>query len=139
MLAGNVVALLSPIVFIPVLTFAFGVQNYDWKSMAAIRKGDDHDIAAEANVDLELIPGENDDNLVDDQEEQKTLKRAAWIARGMTVFLTIVLLVLWCMPMYGTGYIFSKPFFTGWVCIGIIWLFFSRYVWYYDFSYSRQR
>lgn len=26
------------------------------------------------------------------------------------------------MPMYGTGYIFSKPFFTGWVTVGIIWL-----------------
>ncbi len=29
------------------------------------------------------------------------------------------------MPMYGTGYIFSKPFFTGWVTVGIIWIFFS--------------
>lgn len=27
------------------------------------------------------------------------------------------------MPMYGSGYIFSKPFFTGWVTIGIIWIF----------------
>jgi len=29
------------------------------------------------------------------------------------------------MPMYGTGYIFSKKFFTGWVVVGILWLFFS--------------
>jgi urea-proton symporter len=29
------------------------------------------------------------------------------------------------MPMYGSGYIFSKPFFTGWVTIGIIWIFCS--------------
>lgn len=27
--------------------------------------------------------------------------------------------------MYGTGYIFSKKFFTGWVVVGIMWLFFS--------------
>lgn len=27
--------------------------------------------------------------------------------------------------MYGSGYIFSKPFFTGWVTIGIIWIFCS--------------
>lgn len=27
------------------------------------------------------------------------------------------------MPMYGSGYIFSKPFFTGWVTVGIIWIF----------------
>ncbi len=29
------------------------------------------------------------------------------------------------MPLYGTGYIFSKPFFTGWVVVGIIWIFCS--------------
>ena len=28
MLAGNVVALLSPLVFVPVLTYTFGPQNY---------------------------------------------------------------------------------------------------------------
>jgi len=27
--------------------------------------------------------------------------------------------------MYGSGYIFSKPFFTGWVTVGIIWIFCS--------------
>jgi hypothetical protein len=27
--------------------------------------------------------------------------------------------------MYGTGYIFSKQFFTGWVTVGIIWIFCS--------------
>ena len=27
--------------------------------------------------------------------------------------------------MYGSGYVFSKPFFTGWVVVGILWLFFS--------------
>ena len=34
-------------------------------------------------------------------------------------------LVLWPMPMYGSGYIFSKKFFTGWVTVGIIWIFCS--------------
>lgn len=29
------------------------------------------------------------------------------------------------MPLYGTGYIFSKKFFTGWVTVGIIWIFIS--------------
>lgn len=26
------------------------------------------------------------------------------------------------MPLYGSGYIFSKKFFTGWVTVGIIWI-----------------
>ncbi len=29
------------------------------------------------------------------------------------------------MPMYGTAYIFSKKFFTGWITVSIIWIFFS--------------
>jgi urea-proton symporter len=41
MLAGNVAALLSPLVFIPVLTYAFGADNYDWRSMKEIKKADE--------------------------------------------------------------------------------------------------
>jgi len=43
----------------------------------------------------------------------------------MTVVLTLSLLVLWPMPMYGSAYIFSEKFFTGWVVVGMMWLFFS--------------
>ncbi len=122
MLAGNVVALLSPLIFTPLLTLIFGMDKYDWKSMAAIRKGDDHDLADEAHVDLEMIPGERNETVEEMELEQKNLTRARTIAKSMTVLLTVSLLVLWPMPMYGTGYIFSKKFFTGWVVVGIIWL-----------------
>ncbi|TLS22248.1 uncharacterized protein PpBr36_09871 [Pyricularia pennisetigena] len=82
MLAGNVVALLAPVVLIPIFTLVFGML---------------------------MIPRLN----------------------------SVAFLVLWPMPMYGSGYIFSKPFFTGWVrqtntllhasdvAIGIIWIFCS--------------
>src|SRR2546429_77662 len=72
MLAGNVVALLSPLIFIPVLTYGFGADNYDYESMKAIRRGDDTDIAATANVDLELIPGER--HLTEAQQEEEQAK-----------------------------------------------------------------
>lgn len=94
MLAGNVVALLSPLIFVPVLTYAFGTQKYDWVSMALIRLGDDTDVAARANVDLELIPGAAD---VDQEEllaEKTKLKRASLIAKTMTGVLTLVLLIV---------------------------------------------
>lgn len=122
MLAGNVVALLSPLIFIPVLTYAFGRQRYDWESMKAIRKGDDSELAADAHVDLELIPGEGNRTQEMEEQEQAKLKKAAIIARSITVFMTLALLVLWPMPMYGSGYIFSKSFFTG-------KLFFSLHGW----------
>lgn len=127
MLAGNVVALLSPLVFVPVLTYAFGPQNYDYKSMAAIRLGNDEDIAAAANTDLELIPGVNGMSAAESEAEQKNLTRASLIAKSLTGFMTIALLILWPMPLYGSGYIFSKKFFTGWVSVGILWLFCSSF------------
>jgi SSS family transporter len=127
MLAGNVVALLSPLIFVPVLTYAFGPQNYDWLSMKAIRRGDDHDLAAAAHIDLEMIPGERHRLAAEEEEEQAKLYKASRIARWMTLFMTLALLVLWPMPMYGSGYIFSKKFFTGWVVVGILWMFCSSF------------
>lgn len=123
MLAGNVAALLSPFLYIPLLTYIFGPDNYDYESMKQIRKGDDHDVAEAAHVDIERIP----DNIPVSEEEMytKKLRQASRIAWTLTISLTIILLVLWPMPLYGTGYVFSKEFFTGWCVVGILWLFFS--------------
>ncbi|PGH14214.1 hypothetical protein AJ79_03187 [Helicocarpus griseus UAMH5409] len=123
MLAGNVAALLSPIVFVPILTYAFGPQNYDYESMKQIRKVDDSELAAAADVDLELVPGQADSSPDQTEEELASLNRAAKIARILTIVMVISLLVLWPMPMYGSSYVFSKPFFTGWITVGFIWLF----------------
>ena len=125
MLAGNVVALLSPLIFIPVLTYAFGPQNYDYKSMALIRLGDDRDLAALNNTDLEDIPGAAGISPEENAKEQAQLARASVIAKSLTATMTLALLILWPMPLYGTGFVFSKKFFTGWVSVGILWLFCS--------------
>jgi len=94
--------------------------------MKLIRRGDDSDLALAAHIDLSLVPGESHD-VVQEEMEQRKLKHAAKIARSLTVFLTLALLILWPMPMYGSGYIFSKKFFTGWVSVGILWLFCSAF------------
>ena len=129
MLAGNVVSLLTPLIFIPILSFIPGLRTpkYDWMSMKLIRKGDDSDMAAAAHLDLELVPGESIQSDHEEQMEQHQLQRAAKIARYMTLFLTLALLVLWPFPLYGSKYIFSKGFFTGWVSVGILWLFCSSF------------
>jgi hypothetical protein len=125
MLVGNVVALLSPVVFVPILTLVFGVDKYDWKSMLDIRKGDDHDLADAVGMDLEDVPGGHTETELEFEEEQRKLLRAGKISKTTTVVMTLILLVLWPMPLYGSGYIFSKQFFTGWVVVGIIWIFCS--------------
>lgn len=85
MLAGNVAALLSPVVFIPILTLIFGMDHYDWKSMLAIRKGDDHDVAGDAGVDLEETVGGHEETAAEFEEEQRKLERAGKISKIMTV------------------------------------------------------
>lgn len=146
MLAGNVVALLAPLIFVPFFSFVMRTPKYDWLSMKQIRRGDDTDLANAADVDLELVPGESRQSEHEERIEQQKLLRAAKIARTLTIVLTLALLILWPMvrpshslslapnantalhqPMYGSAYIFSKPFFTGWVSVGILWLFCSSF------------
>jgi hypothetical protein len=81
------------------------------------KRADDSDLAAAAYLDIEVIPGGHFESANEEAEEQATLERAAKIARYLTVFLTIALLILGPMPMYGSGYVFSKKFFTGWVSL----------------------
>lgn len=133
MLAGNVAALCSPIIFIPILTYAFGRQNYDWKSMWEIRKVDDSAIMRRSSVnpDRRSSTAIHQQAVKEAQEaaesdaEQAKLKRSALIARSITVFMALALIIVWPMPMYGSSYIFSEKFFTGWVTVGILWLFCS--------------
>ncbi|KAL8784344.1 MAG: hypothetical protein Q9195_009089, partial [Heterodermia aff. obscurata] len=141
MLAGNVAALCSPLIFIPVLTFAFGRQNYDWVSMWSIRKVDDSALLRQAApTDPESANNRRKSSLAiahhraaikaaaadaESDAEQAKLKKSALIARSVTVFMALALIILWPMPMYGSGYVFSQKFFTGWVSVGILWLFCS--------------
>ncbi|EJT78136.1 hypothetical protein GGTG_03238 [Gaeumannomyces tritici R3-111a-1] len=123
MLAGNITSLLAPMLFIPLLTYIppFRLQKYDWQSMLDIGKGDDREFAEEAH-DPEVVLAAQGQREEEAAQEQAKLAKAAKIARWLTVVLTLALLVLWPMPMFGTGYIFSKEFFAGWVVVGIIWL-----------------
>ncbi|KAL2192766.1 Sodium:solute symporter family-domain-containing protein [Corynascus similis CBS 632.67] len=125
MLAGNVAALLSPVVLVAIFTLIFGIDKYDWKSMMDIRRGDDNELADAVGLDLEEVHGVRSETHANQEEEVKNLQRASKISKTATVIMTLAFLILWPMPMYGTGYIFSKPFFTGWVTVGIIWIFCS--------------
>lgn len=109
MLVGNLVSLLTPVVVIPLLTYIppFKPQNYDWQSMRDIRKVDDRDILSDAS-DPEEAATQRAAVEADDSEEQAKLAKSAKTARWLTVGMTLALLVLWPMPMYGSGYIFSE-------------------------------
>jgi hypothetical protein len=91
--------------------------------MKNIRLVDDSEVSDAADLDIEQVHGRHA-VLSSEAEaaEQTKLLRASKIAKYTTATMTLVLLVLWPMPLYGSGYIFSQSFFSGWVIVGIIWL-----------------
>lgn len=161
MLAGNLVALCSPAFFIPIFTYAFKPQNFDWEILKTIKRADETPeienaehiltVTQEAGTGSSSASMDNDKNKIkyDDKErldttnsilsavdkvtdnqlleeleaEEKYLKKAVKIAYFLCAFFALAFLVVWPMPMYGSGYIFSKRFFTGWVVVMIIWVF----------------
>lgn len=87
MLAGNVTALLAPVVFVPILCLAFGFDKYDWQSMMDIRQADDHDVIKNSGLD-EAARRELETRLQADWvAERKQLKRSLKIASVTTVLL----------------------------------------------------
>lgn len=145
MLIGNVIALCSPVIFIPVLTFIFKPQNFDWEILKTVTRVDEEEeiLAAEHIVsskeDPEKIhPVKSQVTIAAKElallnpnaaaEEAALLNKSFKIASIICVTLTLCLVILWPMPMYGAKYIFSKKFFTGWIVVLIIWMFFTAFM-----------
>ncbi|CAB5362142.1 unnamed protein product [Rhizophagus irregularis] len=55
------------------------------------------------------------------EKDPVRLTKAFNFAIVSSVALTIILIIIWPLPMYGTRYVFSRPFFTFWVAISMIW------------------
>ncbi|KAF2035339.1 Na+/solute symporter [Setomelanomma holmii] len=60
-----------------------------------------------------------------EEDDPKTLRRSFKLACISAFVITFILDFLWPMPMFFSGYIFSKGFFTGWVVVSFIWVFAS--------------
>lgn len=55
----------------------------------------------------------------------KAYRRARRLAYWSCAVFVVFAIVLFPFTFYGTGYIFTKAAFTGWVVISLIWVFFS--------------
>lgn len=144
MLTGNVVALLLPLVFIPLFTLVFKPQNFEWKILRSIKRVDEDEELREAESssgddDVEkLAPIKSQvtqaareiaaDRAEQYDAEQLRLSKAFKKALAICCVLAVCLVLLWPIPMYGSGYVFSKPFFRGWIVVLFIWSFFTAFV-----------
>ncbi|CCH43998.1 Urea active transporter [Wickerhamomyces ciferrii] len=146
MLIGNIVSLLSPAIFIPILTFAFKHESFDWEILKSISRVDETEeilssegeplpqdkesgglnpITSVATIGKQLAKS-NKEKLL--QEETEHLAKSAKYASWICAFFALAFLILWPMPLYGSKYIFSKKFFTGWITVLLIWLFFTAFM-----------
>ncbi|KAG0034897.1 hypothetical protein BGZ81_002304 [Podila clonocystis] len=56
-----------------------------------------------------------------DAEDDAKLAKAAKFARWSSGILTVILIILWPLPMFFSNYVFSRGFYTGWVILSIVW------------------
>ncbi|KAF9971486.1 hypothetical protein BGZ73_005586, partial [Actinomortierella ambigua] len=54
-------------------------------------------------------------------EEDAKMAKATRFARWSSGVMTLVLIVLWPLPMFFSDYVFSQGFYKGWVIMSIIW------------------
>ncbi|KAF8001483.1 hypothetical protein HF325_003984 [Metschnikowia pulcherrima] len=143
MLTGNVVALLSPLIIVPVLTLVFKPQKFDWNILKTISRVDEEEELLEAEssqspdperlapVKSQIVTAAQEIAMAkaeDLEAESARLNKAFKFALTICGGLAICLILLWPIPMYGSGYIFSKKFFTGWVTVLFIWSFITAYI-----------
>ncbi|CAK7903181.1 urea active transporter [[Candida] anglica] len=57
-------------------------------------------------------------------ENERTISLYIKLAYGSTIFTTLLLWVVWPLPLY-RDWIWSRPFFIGWTTVSVIWLYFA--------------
>lgn len=128
LVAGNIMALTGPIILTPLLSY-LSPDNFDWQIFKdEIKRGDDEHVTVNGQA-VSIDSPEAAAVLAEEKEEEKENDKILVKARNrsffLALFLTISLVILWPIPMYASGYVFSSPFFTGWAVVLFLWAFFA--------------
>ncbi|KAI8912741.1 Sodium:solute symporter family-domain-containing protein [Gorgonomyces haynaldii] len=106
MLTGNLVSLFAS----GIVTVAISMMkpdNFDWSKFDTLSRVED---AEDAKIEFSA-----------DETDPKKLEIAARFAYISSIVLTVVLLIVWPIPMYLSNYVFTSSFFTGWIVFGMLW------------------
>ncbi|CAH0055114.1 unnamed protein product [Clonostachys solani] len=129
--AGNMLALTAPIVLTPLITF-IKPEDYDFEKFKELEQVDDSSFDKKAlqssDAKIKTARERTDEELQNLQRIEKPLLKARNLALGAAIFIAVSMTILWPIPMYGSSYIFSKSFFTGWIAVTFIWGFFGAIV-----------
>jgi TM2 domain-containing membrane protein YozV len=50
------------------------------------------------------------------------VRKAERLAQGPSIVFILIAVILVLFTLFGTGYVYSKQFFTGWVVVSLIWI-----------------
>ncbi|EGV60941.1 hypothetical protein CANTEDRAFT_128749 [Yamadazyma tenuis ATCC 10573] len=130
--AGNMIALTAPIILTPLITF-LGPEDFDFEKLKGLQtvnvnQSDDSTVSTEAEkgVDQEEVDSKATGEEVEESvsgPDQDHHKREVLRLLAIALFFVLSICILWPIPMYGTSYIFSKDFFTGWIVVTFIFAF----------------
>lgn len=128
LVAGNMMALGGPILLTPLISY-MKPDNFDWQIFKdEIKRGDDEHVTVNGRAVAASSP-EAAAALAELERQEETNEKALLTARNrslyLSLFLVISLVILWPIPMYATGHVFSSGFFTGWVVVLFLWAFFA--------------
>ncbi|KAI8610920.1 urea active transporter [Chytriomyces sp. MP71] len=119
MLAGNLASLICS----SVITIVFSLlqpDNYDWAetmAMEPVKEGDMDDAAVAMETAVTVVT----DQKAPEMTDEVILTKASTIAYWASIVMTVILIIVWPIPMHLSNYVFSKSFFTGWVALGFTW------------------
>ena len=117
LVVGNSVSLVSGALYSIMITFIFGPEDFDWERFKTdLKVIDDSDIKG-------LSPEQLAEQLATEHlsaDDEKALTRGKKVGIVMAVVLCAVFVIIFPLPMYGTRYVFSKPFYRFWVVMTFV-------------------
>lgn len=124
LVAGNMMSVCGPLLMTPLLTY-IKPDNYDWEHLKEIKQSDDADKGAADALEHDEVLAGHELASPSPKSENDRLLRARKHAVWASIFLTLAYLIIWPIPMYATGYVFSKGFFKGWIVVVFLWSFYA--------------
>jgi len=104
MLFGNLVAILSSGLICGIVTF-MDPDDYDFEGTRAI-----------AVIDGGVVQYDDDK-----ETDEQALEDAYWLSVSWGSGLSLIIVVIWPISLYASGYVFSEAFFTFWVFLVFMW------------------
>ncbi|PWN52362.1 Na+/solute symporter [Violaceomyces palustris] len=110
---GTVTAAFVPAILSPLITYIKPSADFDWDRFSEIKLISDDDASSLEEKDrTSFTPA-----------QERYMRKQSVVAAVVGVILFLAIWVLWPYIMYASHYEFSRPFFTGWVVVSIIWAF----------------